>query len=156
SLWDLTHLMKTLSEVKSWNETERAFAHRGLLHSNPWVKRAAADALGRHPQPDQIRELCARYRETPVTDNHLRHTIRMAIRDHVAALPSAALLDDLRLGDADLREVASVCVATPTPIAAQLLVHYLKTHDENVTAYLQHIARYADASRLGDIVNLGR
>ncbi|MBW8884763.1 MAG: hypothetical protein JF612_08310, partial [Planctomycetia bacterium] len=156
SPWDMTHVMKILAERQEWDDNQREFALRWLTHGQMFVARAAADAVGRHPRPDQILTLLARYQATAVADNHLRHTIRMAIRDHVAALPSAAALDELKLSDTHLGEVASVCVSVPTATGAAILLRYLETHDDNLTEYLQHVARYADTAVIPDVVRIGR
>jgi putative heme-binding domain-containing protein len=153
---DLTHLMKILAERPTWNEAQRALALRGLKNNEPFVARAAADALGRHPQPSQIRDLFVRFQETPEADNHLRHAIRMAIRDHVAALPSATAIDELKLNQSSTRELASICLGAPNAVSAAILLHYLESHDDNVTAYLQHAARYADSASIADVIRIGR
>jgi putative heme-binding domain-containing protein len=156
SPWDMTHLLKILAERPDWTDKQRDFARRWLAHGQTFVARAAADALGRHPTQDQIRDLLSRYKSTAAADNHLRYTIRMALRDHVAVLVSPALVDDLKLSDTDWQELASVCLAIPTQTAAAILLRYLQSHDDNVTAYLQHAARYADASGIDDIVLIAK
>jgi len=149
-------LMKILSERDKWNDSERAIALRGLRTEDAFVARAAADALGRHPEPSQVRTLIGRLIHTPVEDVLLRHTIRMALRDHVAALSDAAEIDDLQLTDSDLREVAAVSVAVPTPTVAVILLRYLKAHNDHVTEYLEHAARYAEGSAIADVVRVGK
>jgi glucose/arabinose dehydrogenase len=151
-----TQIMKILSERARWNDSQRATALRGLRTEDAFVARAAADALGRHPEPSQVRTLIGRLIHTPVEDVLLRHTIRMALRDHVAALMDAAEIDDLQLTDSDLREVAAVSVAVPTPTAAVILLRYLKAHNDHVTEYLEHAARYAEGSAIGDVVRVGK
>jgi putative heme-binding domain-containing protein len=153
---DLTHLMKVLAERRDWNIGEREFALRGLTHSDPFVKRAAADALGRHPRPEQIRDLLSCLAGTPTADNHLAHTLRMALRDHVAALTSPAELDLLKLSDLQWGDVAAACLGSPTPIAAAILVAYLETHDDNTLTYLQHAAQYAEGRLVPQVVRVGR
>lgn len=156
SMWDMTHLLKILAERDVWTEKQQAFALRWLEHGETFVARAAADALGQHPKHEQIRDLLNRYKSTAAADNHLRYTIRMAIRDHVAVLVSPVLIDELKLSDADWKELASVCLAVPTPTAAAILLRYLQSHDDNVATYLQHAARYADASGIDEIVAIAR
>jgi putative heme-binding domain-containing protein len=150
------HLMKILAERPTWNNSQRAVALRGLKSHLPFVTRAAADALGRHPQPPQIRDLLARLHETPDADSLLRHTIRMALRDHIIALPSATENDNLKLSETDKRELASICLGAPNSTSAAILLRYLESHDDNQTAYLQHVARYADIAALPDIVRIGK
>ncbi len=156
SPWDMTHLLKILAEREKWNDKQRAFALRNLTHGQTFVARAAADAIGRHPQSPQIRDLLARFHETAEADNHLRYTIRMAIRDHVLAIRSASEIDDLKLSESHQRELASICLGAPNAISAAILLRYLENHDDNQNAYLQHVARYADVALLPDIVRIGQ
>jgi putative heme-binding domain-containing protein len=151
-----THVMKMTSERTNPSDDLRAATIAALKDKNAFVARAAADALGCHPQPPQIRDLLARLKETVEEDNHLRHTIRMALRDHVLALPSAHEIDNLKLSEADQRELASICLGAPNSISAAILLRYLESHDDNQTAYLQHAARYADVASLPNIVRIGK
>src|SRR5205085_12033766 len=49
-----------------------------------------------------------------------------------------------------------VCVSVPNATGAAILLRYLETHDDNIAAYLQHAARYADVAVLPDIVRIGK
>ncbi|HMC09836.1 MAG TPA: hypothetical protein VKH44_01045, partial [Pirellulaceae bacterium] len=156
STWDLTQLMKVLSERKKWSKIEQVFALRGLMHGSPSVVRAAADALGQHPSPSQIKPLLSYLTRPSTPDAHLRHAMRMAVRDHAAALQSATALDDLKLSESDWRELAAICVGVPNATSAAILLRYVETHDDNATGYLQHAARYADVALIGDVVRVGK
>src|SRR5262249_44903403 len=48
------------------------------------------------------------------------------------------------------------CLGVPKAVAATILLRYLELHDDNVTAYLQHAARYADSAAIGDVIRMGR
>src|SRR4029450_4808912 len=152
---DRAHLAKVLAERKEWKATEKNYALGALKSSNSFIIRASADALGRHAKPEQIRDLLTRLAATPAVDNHLSQTLRMPLRDHIAALPNSAALEPLKLTDSEQSQLASICLGVPAPVAAAILTNYLKTHDDNLTAYLQHAARYADTSLIGDVVRVG-
>ena len=49
-----------------------------LKDGDPFVRRAAAEALGRHPAPENIQPLLALRQSTPADDTHLVHVARMA------------------------------------------------------------------------------
>ena len=49
------------------------------------MQRAAADALGRHPDPENIRPLLDLRQQVPADDTHLLHVVRMALRDQLRA-----------------------------------------------------------------------
>ena len=54
-----THIMRILAEREEWNDRTRALAVQGLRDPDPFVSRAAADALGRHPHASQVRPLAS-------------------------------------------------------------------------------------------------
>jgi putative heme-binding domain-containing protein len=151
-----THVMKILAERGHWTASLRNAALAALNDKEAFVIRAAADALGRHPEPSQLRALLSRLRNTPAEDTLLRHSIRMAIRDHVASVSDVFELDDVLLSDAELRDVASVCLAVPTPTAAVLLVRYLKAHADHVTEYLEHAAKHAEGRAIQDVIRIAK
>src|SRR5262249_19812914 len=63
---------------------------------------------------------------------------------------------ELKLSDVELKQLASVCLGLHAPSSASFLLRYLDSHDDNLTAYLQHAARYADASLVGDVIRVGK
>jgi putative heme-binding domain-containing protein len=56
-----------------------------LADDDAFVRRAAADALARHPHADNIALLLELWDRTPPQDTHLIHTVRMALRDQLRA-----------------------------------------------------------------------
>ena len=55
-----------------------------LEDDDPFVRRVAADALGRHPRGEQIEPLLAPWRDTPADDTHLVHILPwLALREHL-------------------------------------------------------------------------
>jgi putative heme-binding domain-containing protein len=151
-----THVMKMLAERPNWTPPLEKAAVTALADREAFVARAAADALGRHPEPSQLRPLLGRLRATPAEDALLLHTLRMAIRDHIAAVQDVSDLDEIQLSDAELRDVAAVCVAVPSAVAADLLLRYLKAHSDHVTEYLQHAAKHASGSTIQEVVRIAK
>jgi glucose/arabinose dehydrogenase len=77
------HAMRVLAETPELSDDRRALALAGLKDDYPFARRAAADALGRHPSPDNIRPLLDARQQVPDDDDNLRHVIRMALRDQL-------------------------------------------------------------------------
>lgn len=80
-----THLVKALAERADWNSPNGSIASRVLAaldDGNAFVRRAAADALGRHPQARFIEPLLDIWRSTSADDTHLIHVARLALREH--------------------------------------------------------------------------
>lgn len=139
------HAMKVLSETANWTEADRDLALTGLGDSDAFVRRAAADALGRHPLYANIRPLLDALRTVPAEDNHLVHTIRMALRDQLRDSKNFERLKAAVLGVADSRAIADVSVSLPTAAAAEYLLRYVQTSADEpdvVAGYLQHVARH--------------
>src|SRR5206468_4055559 len=72
------HAMRILSERSVLPEPLRLLALAGLGDPDAFVRRAAADALGRHPLPANIRPLLELRQSVPGDDTHLLHVARMA------------------------------------------------------------------------------
>ena len=82
------HLLKALAERENWSDSGGKLDVAGLMRSklsddDAFVRRAAADALGRHPQVESIEPLLALWSGEPADDTHLIHVVRMALRDHL-------------------------------------------------------------------------
>lgn len=100
------HALKALAERAAWESRPidwHARVAAALTDSEPLVRRAAADALGRHPRSDHLPELLKLWIETPPDDTHLIHVVRMALRDQLRLQESwataATLAADASLGE---------------------------------------------------------
>ena len=96
----------------------------------PFGQRRAAHQLQLAPRVDGLQQLLATLIDTPDDDTHLRHVLRMAIRETLK-LPNA-------FPKAGESEVVSIALAVPTADAAG----YLLVHGELGPETLIHIARY--------------
>jgi putative heme-binding domain-containing protein len=148
------HALRVLGERKSLTPAERGLVLGGLNDADVFVKRCAADALGRHPSPDNLRSLLDLRQRVPAEDTHLLHVVRMALRDQL--LPKSAW-DGVRAtnwSDADLRALADVCLGVPSAEAADFLLAHLPgltEGRERVLDYVRHIARHSRADRTEDV-----
>ncbi|MEQ8789580.1 MAG: c-type cytochrome [Pirellulaceae bacterium] len=84
------HLARALADRAEWKPRAdgidiAALMREMLEDDNAFVRRAAADALARHPHDDNIGPLLALWDRTPQDDTHLIHTVRMALRDQLRA-----------------------------------------------------------------------
>jgi putative heme-binding domain-containing protein len=104
-----------------------------LTSEDPFVQRSAAAALQFAPDPDAVGPLSDVLAKTPAEDTHLRHVLRMAIREHLQ-LPGA--FADLPTDDDSLIQSA---LAVPTSDAADFL---LKAGPIGFLDRAHHIARY--------------
>jgi putative heme-binding domain-containing protein len=141
------HAQKVLSERKELSPALRGLAVAGLKDADAFVQRAAADALGRHPEAANIRPLLDRRHVVPAEDTHLLHVVRMALRDQFYPPETWKHVDLISWDERDARAVADVVLGLPTAEGAQFLLDHLRRHPNDrtrLTDYVHHIARYGD------------
>jgi putative heme-binding domain-containing protein len=136
------HAQRILGERVKWTEAERALAVAGLRDGSPFVERAAADALGRHPSPGNIKPLLELRRSVAADDTHLLHVVRMALRDQMRLPESWKELAGLE--PRDLAAIADVSLGVPTAEAAAFLTDHLSAGPgrDFPQRAAQHAARY--------------
>jgi putative heme-binding domain-containing protein len=139
------HAMKALGERPGLTEAARDLATAALKDEDAFVRRAAAEALGRHPSADNLRPLLDLRHAVPADDTHLRHAVRMALRDQLVPESSWARVNATAWDQADARALADVALGVPGPAAADFLLRHLKQSPEGperVVDAVHHVARY--------------
>lgn len=146
------HAMKVLSEMQTLTSEQHTLVLAGLHDSDALVERAAADALGQHPEFENIRPLLDARHHAPADDTHLVYVIRMALRNQ---LHTSENFDRLPLPDwkaQDEQAVADVCLALPSAGSARFLLQHIHKYPESnevVSDYLRHATRYLPESEMG-------
>ena len=144
------HTMRILGERPELAGTFAEFVREAIKDTDPHVRRAAADTLGRHPDTANIKLLLALKASTPADDTHLIHVARMALRDQLLGDETWIWLDKQSLTDAELAGIADVTTGVPTAAAARFLFGHINKHQEspeNLIRYVHHIARYGDPAQ---------
>ncbi len=151
------HAMRIVSELASHSSDIVQLAVTGLRDENALVRRAAADAAGRHVESTFIAPLLRVLSETPEEDVHLKHSVMIALKSQLRAHDAFAQLEGLALNKAERASVAQVALAVPTADAATFLLKTLQSSavdGEASKAQLSHIVSYAAAESLDSIVEL--
>ena len=107
-----------------------------LGRADPFTRRRAANQLRARPEGLALGPLLGALANTPRSDTHLRHVLRMAIRNHFVRFP-----DSVRVASSSPRfapEALDIAPAVATPEAAAALATSRHKH-----RHLTHIARYA-------------
>ncbi|HVU88957.1 MAG TPA: HEAT repeat domain-containing protein [Pirellulales bacterium] len=161
------HLVKALAERDDWSRSGDWFAlvREKLKDTDPFVRRAAADALGRHPAAENVEPLLALWAETPGDDTHLIHTVRMALRDQLLLPGSYGSLAALVAAKPEYAaRLADVSLGVRNGESAAYLLSFAETHaldDGPLAEYLHDAVRYttdeqfADAMRRAQAVAAG-
>ena len=148
------HLVKSLAERTDWDRgtlSTRELVRRKLFDADAFVRRAAADALGRHPHPGNVPLLLRLLSETDREDTYLIHTIRMALRDQLAQDEVFREYAHFH-GDADCRRrLLDVLLGLPKAHAAEFVLTALKTSRYDPTRLAEFI-RFATRRASADML----
>lgn len=153
------HAMRVLSEIPSWAAKYRALALAGLQDADAFVQRAAADALGRQPAVANIRPLLDLRHRVPLTDTHLLHTVRMALRNQLQSEGTFSRLPLANWTEADARAIADVAVGVGSAEAGSFLLTHVQQVTEGrevLSRYLRHAVRYISAAQADELAEFTR
>ncbi len=136
------HAVRTLAERRVLTGAEREIACGGLKDADAFVQRAAAQALGAHPDRSNIAPLLSFRHQVPPADTHLLHVVRMALRDQLRDVPFA----DETFSEKDSRALADVCLGVHNAESARFLQRHLEKFDESMPtmqSQVHYITRYS-------------
>ncbi len=145
------HSMRVLSETKDWSRNHRQLAVEGLSDADLNVQRAAADALLTHPDPEHVAPLLSALEKTSNDTPHLKHTLRIALRNQLRHPQAFSALNSLRLNEEQRTAIADVAIAVKSSQAAGYLIEHL-THSlrpgQPADLIAKHIAQHASVADL--------
>jgi putative heme-binding domain-containing protein len=150
------HSMRILGEMPSWEAGDRQLVLDGLGDADPLVRRTAAEALGRHPQFENVRPLLD-LMDRSDNDVFINHVTKIALRDQFLVPGVGKKLMAGNFDDRDDRTLARSAVGAPTPDAAGwLLAHVSRGNDkpEEASQYLKAVARYVPAEQIDQLAGL--
>ena len=154
------HVQRILGEKTRWTRGQRDLALAALKDADANVQRAAAAALGRHPDAEKnLRPLLELRHAVPKDDTHLMYVVRMALRDQLRTADGWKTLMGEGLSERDARAIADVSLGVPSKESAAFLMHHLRKYDEKedvLMRMVQHIARYGDESSTTDLLAFAR
>lgn len=85
------HAAHLLAERASLGAADRDLIHRSLADGDPFVRRAAAVAAGRHPDIASVLPLARAWEAAETADVQLIHALRIALRDTLRGIDPTAL-----------------------------------------------------------------
>ncbi len=157
-----THAMRVLSETAAWDDSLRGLARAGLDDSDPFVQRTAVDAIGQHPDAEDLSRLLAHLQRVPEADAHLRHGIKLALLETIRKPGTLAAWSAGRPTDGDASLMAEIALALPSPEAGAFLIEQLQTRPvapalmgERLRHAARHLPADVDVSALARIAQAG-
>jgi putative heme-binding domain-containing protein len=140
---------------------DSSLVRKRLGDNDAFVRRAAADCLGQHPELANVKPLMELWQQASSEDEQLIHTLRMALRDHLK-LPAVMATVSGRSKNAGLSnnqrgKLAELCLGIPSTPAADVALDYLRGNPSAVldlgsAAY--PLMRHASEARLKDVYDL--
>jgi putative heme-binding domain-containing protein len=117
------------------------------IGDDPQVERAVVDWMTADPKPEHLGELLARLEHVAPQDTHLRHAIRIALRETLRDPAALRALKGMKLSDSMQRQAAGVMLGLPTTDAADYITAHLKelaAEPGRLPEFIQHGSRYGD------------
>jgi putative heme-binding domain-containing protein len=149
------HAFKISANSPTLNERLLASTRQALTHKNPQVQRAAAEALGRHPDGKAFAPLVELINQVPEYDTHLRYTAQLALKNHlqVPAIMEQAVAGTWSVPAANT--IAVIAADVPAVPTATFLRKYLQTQPvapDRQLLYSQAVARYLPESEIPSFI----
>jgi putative heme-binding domain-containing protein len=130
----------------------------GFFDAAPLVRRSAVEASSRYSFAESIMPLIALYTETPESDPHLRHVVRMALRDHLAMEGAFGVVASLEVDPSGRQLIADVCLALDSEASGAFLLRHVTDVEisdrERLGNVLRQIATTVSGERLAQVVAL--
>ncbi|HUQ72877.1 MAG TPA: HEAT repeat domain-containing protein, partial [Planctomycetaceae bacterium] len=148
------HLLRALAETGTWWAGQADWCRSRLMDSDPFVRRAAAEALGRHPDPGHLRPLLAQWEAAPSEDVQLIHATRIALRNQLRTPAAVAAVETAKLTPKELSRVVEIALAVPSEATASFAFGYVRDHEVPaalVDRALTHVARNIGGERLDEV-----
>ena len=148
------HLVKALAETSLWNAKIGELVRTAVQDSDPFVRRAAAEALGRHPDSANLQPLVQLWKSTDSKDVQLIQASRIALRNQLRPANAVSKITNVRLNHEELASVAEIALAVPSESAAWFTFEYLRQHDVPqpiIEKSLSHVAKHVSAQRLDEV-----
>ncbi|MDP1796008.1 MAG: hypothetical protein Q8K78_00930, partial [Planctomycetaceae bacterium] len=147
-------LMRILAERESWSQGPAEAVKQGLSDRDPFVRRAAVEAMGRHPDWDQVEWLAGTIANSPQDDVQLIYAAKIALRNHLRSPQVLQRIAQIKLSPRLLAIVAEIARAVPNEAAAWFTFDYLRQHKvapEVAEASLTHVARFVSPQRMDEV-----
>ena len=141
------HALRVMAEGPNLPEASRKRAVECLNDADSLVRRAAADALGQHPSPANIRPLLERRKAVPADDSHLLHVVRMALRNQLLPPENWKGVPGPDWQEWDYRWTAEVAIGIPTVESARYLIGHIRRWPEPqewLSRFIKQTARYGN------------
>jgi putative heme-binding domain-containing protein len=152
------HLVKALEALPGWDESRAALVRGRLADADPFVRRAAAEALAAHPAIESVAPLLRCWAAAPAEDVQLVHAVRIALRKHLVTATPDQLAGLVANGDDAIR-LAEILATIPGEVAAWRAFELVRGSGAPVKAWsrsLDGVAARCGAARIDEAASAAR
>ena len=151
-------VVKTLAAMPGWDAARGDLVCASLADADPFVRRAAAEALAEHPETATIQPLVRAWLASPSDDVQLIQALRIAVRNQLRkASPDA--LAGLTLGDDAWPKLIEIAVTLPDDALAWFAFDFIRRHDvqpDLMGRCLASVAQHCGDARVDEAARFAR
>ncbi len=149
------HTARALGETATWQPWQFEVVRAKLSDPDPFVCRAAAEALSKHPAVENLSPLLTSLSTEDQKDELLYHGTRIALRDQLRDPEVANVLLTFKLPPEQRNQLVEFAANAPTGPASQLLFDealHGGIRDDLLIKIIPAAARYIDAPRVDAMI----
>ncbi len=151
-----THAFRVLAEMESTSVSAGKWLVAGLNDPDSLTRRAAAMAATVHQSESLIGPLIQCFNNIPASDVHLRHAVRMALRNYLRNDEWFSRLTQTELSKADIQLLGSLCQSLRTEAAGELVAAHIDklagAESDQLAEYMKFAVRYVSAETVAKLV----
>ncbi|KAA5540925.1 c-type cytochrome [Roseiconus nitratireducens] len=154
-----SHAIQVIGATDSLSPALRERLTEAISDSDPRVQRAAAMAAAQHASVPAAEALIRVFPEVPDQDVHLKHAIRMSLRDQLQDRDRFQAVTQT-LPPQNVALIVDLCLGIRTDFAGEYLAAHLSAlgdlPPEKLSTYLSFAARYASSEHLRSIAEMAQ
>lgn len=153
------HTARAIGAMARPTPAQRSQLMMALQDKDAHVRRAAAEALGQHPDASQLAALLKARTAVAPDDTHLAHTLKIALRNQLQAPGVFEAFYKRPVDEGEWRQISEVALAVNSVESADFLMRHLQRFNEpaeTLARILKHASRFAPEDRMTQLVDLSR
>jgi putative heme-binding domain-containing protein len=159
-----THAFRVLAETKPPLAEAEGWLLAGFKDQDSVTRRAAVMAAAIHRSKQLVHSLAELFSSTPTNDVHLRHAVRMALRDHLQNDEWFDALTTEQLSKPQVQLIGSLCRSLKTPAAGEFVAAHIDelagagsaTKPDELADYLKFAVQYVSPESVAKLAGTAR
>jgi putative heme-binding domain-containing protein len=152
------HLVKALAAMPGWEAARSDLVCARLADVDPFVRRAAAEALAEHAETASIQPLLRAWIAAPSDDLQLIQALRIAVRNQLRKTSPDALAD-LALAPDEWPKLIEIAAVVPDDATAWFAFDFVRGHDlqpDLMGRCLATVAQHCGDARVDEAARFAR